>query len=123
MVAYIFKKQYRINVAGALAAALMLIFAPAHAADNLAALKQKALAGDYQAQRNLAFGYSDQFSNQKKNPVLACAWRMVILTTEQADDTDMSNYNTYCGKLPPGLLSIAQMKAELLLKHIDTPQQ
>jgi len=120
---YIFKTQCRINVAAVLATSLMLIFTPAHAAENLAALKQKALAGDYQAQRNLAFGYSDRFSDQKKNPVLACAWRMVILTTEQADETDMSNYNTYCGKLPPDLLSIAQMKAELLLKHIDTPQQ
>ncbi|MFY3864300.1 hypothetical protein ACOTJQ_30830 [Achromobacter xylosoxidans] len=101
----------------------MLIFTPAHAAEKLADLKQKALAGDYQAQRNLAFGYSDKFSGQNKNPVLACAWRMVILTTEQADETDMSNYNTYCGKLPPGLLSIAQMKAELLLRRIDTLQQ
>ena len=55
--AYIFKTQCRINVAAALATSLMLIFTPAHAAENLAALKQKALAGDYQAQRNLAFGY------------------------------------------------------------------
>ncbi|CUI99469.1 Uncharacterised protein [Achromobacter sp. 2789STDY5608621] len=123
MVAYIFKTQCRINVAAALATSLMLIFTPARAAEKLADLKQKALAGDYQAQRNLAFGYSDKFSDQNKNPVLACAWRMVILTTEQADETDMSNYNTYCGKLPPGLLSIAQMKAELLLRRIDTLQQ
>lgn len=121
--ACIFRQNKRITVAATLAGTLMLAFSAAHANESTAAIKKKALAGDYQAQRNLAFGYSDQFSDQKKNPVLACAWRMVILTTDQADETDMSNYNVYCGKLPSGLFSIAQMKAELLLKHIDTSQQ
>lgn len=120
--ACIFKNNKRITLTATLVGALMLAISPAHADESTATIKKKALAGDYQAQRNLAFGYSDRFSDQKKNPVLACAWRMVILTTDQADETDMSNYNTYCGKLPSGLFSISQMKAELLLKRIDTPQ-
>ncbi|WP_343498619.1 hypothetical protein [Achromobacter denitrificans] len=118
-----FKTDKGNKLAAALAGALMLAITPAHAANDISVLKQKALAGDYQAQRNLAFGYSDQFSDQRKNPVLACAWRMVILTTEQADETDMSNYNAYCSKLPSGLFSVALMKAELLLRRIDAAPQ
>lgn len=65
-------------------------------------LRAKALAGDYQAQRNLAFGYSSApYRGQPRNPLLACAWRIVIVHSgsDRVDDSDVGNEQVYCGGL------------------------
>lgn len=81
----------------------------------------KALAGDYQAQRNLAFGYSSSpYDGQEKNPMLACAWRLVILNSgsPKVDDTDVSNKQLYCGRLNADQLSAATAQARNLYRTV-----
>lgn len=66
-------------------------------------LEDAAMQGDYQAQRNLAFSYSRPFESRGEieNPILACAWRLIILHSgsPKVDLTDQSNMEVYCGKL------------------------
>tara|TARA_R100000388_G_scaffold48740_1_gene36515 strand:+ start:411 stop:779 length:369 start_codon:yes stop_codon:yes gene_type:complete len=82
-----------------------------------------ALRGDYQAQRNLAFGYSSwSYDGQEKNPILACAWRIVILLSERADETDQMNYEVYCGQLSKQHYYLATVKADKLISSIDNKQ-
>ena len=75
----------------------------AHAqAETLEQVTTKAMTGDYQAQRNLAYGYSSYpYKGQDKNPLLACAWRRVILMSgnTRIDQTDVNNAEVECGKL------------------------
>lgn len=81
----------------------------------------KAMAGDYQAQRNLAFGYSSSpYEGQQKNSLLACAWRLVILNSgsPKVDDTDVSNKQLYCGRLNADQLSAATAQARNLYRTI-----
>lgn len=58
--------------------------------------------GDYQGQRNVAFYFGrDTDGAVRRNPLLACAWRLVILTSGslQLVDGDTSNVRIDCGKL------------------------
>ncbi|WP_103035213.1 hypothetical protein [Castellaniella caeni] len=92
----------------------------ANAAGPVKPVEKAATHGDYQAQRNLAFGYSDwPYEGQQKNPVLACAWRIVILTSDKADETDQSNYQLYCGRISQAQYEIAKTKADLLMDRIE----
>lgn len=69
----------------------------------------KALTGDYQTQRNLAFNYSNGWGSQgeadffPKSPVHACAWRKVILltNTEKSDNSDYGNESIDCKNVHP----------------------
>jgi hypothetical protein len=64
-------------------------------AESEVQLQKLALNGDYQAQRNLAYGYVH------KEPVKACGWYRVILITQASkiQQGDFSNEWTYCSKL------------------------
>lgn len=87
-------------------------------------VKSAALHGDYQAQRNLAFGYTDMpYKEQRKNPILGCAWRIVILTSDLADDTDQMNYQLYCGRISKAEYDIAKTKAESLMRTLEKSGQ
>ncbi len=80
-----------------------------------------AMRGNYQAQRNLAYGYSAApYPGQQINPILACAWRIVILESgdELIDGGDVSNYKVDCN-LDDASQSAAQAQASQILNKID----
>lgn len=60
-----------------------------------------AIKGGYQGQRNVAFCLSTGcgWTELRKNPVLGCAWRIVIVNSGHlaADSTDAGNLKLYCG--------------------------
>ncbi len=83
--------------------------------------KEKAMHGDYQAQRNLAYGYSSwPYPGQDKNQILACAWRMVILKSgnERVDSTDVSNRKVDCESLDAASLEAAEAQTLSLMSKI-----
>lgn len=106
--------------------ALMLcpaIFGTASAAppSGFDQVNAKALAGDYQAQRNLAYGYSSApYAEQQKNELLGCAWRIVIVHSgsTRVDQTDIENHRMHCGRLDPTQQAAAQAQARKLYKQV-----
>ncbi|MFZ7224326.1 hypothetical protein [Avibacterium avium] len=63
----------------------------------------KALQGDYQTLRNVAFAMKDGSFGHDKNPIAGCALRKIILIVNQSE-TDTGDYgNEYvdCKKLSP----------------------
>ncbi|EAU53547.1 hypothetical protein [Mariprofundus ferrooxydans] len=84
-------------------------------------VRDKAMHGDYQAQRNLAYGYSSHpYAGQEKSPLLACAWRKLILRSgsEKVDQTDTNNFQVYCGQLTEDQQRIAEAQAQRLFAEI-----
>lgn len=69
--------------------------------EKLDKLTKKAMAGDYQSQRNLAYVYQVGDDIAPLDPVRACAWRAVIVTSgsKEVDYSDKSNLEFACGKL------------------------
>jgi hypothetical protein len=82
------------------------------------------MAGDYQAQRNLAFGHATGDQKVTINAISACAWRYVILKSgsPRVDESDVSNFKFYCGKLDTASLTAAEAKANRLLREIYPDQ-
>lgn len=87
-----------------------IAFAPVIATANGAnELVAKSIAGDYQAQRNLAYSYQNGWGSSSDgdyiapNPVQACAWRKVILLTnaKKSDSTDYANESIDCKSVHP----------------------
>lgn len=80
-------------------------------ANNMSQLEtvNKALTGDYQTQRNLAYNYSNGWGSQgdvdffPKSPIHACAWRKVILltNTDRINNNDYSNESIDCKNVHP----------------------
>lgn len=90
-------------------------------AETFESVRTKAMKGDYQAQRNIAYGYeSFPYPGQDKNPMLACAWRTVIVKSgsEFVGQSDISSYKLNCGKLDTVELQAAEAQAKNLLKKI-----
>jgi hypothetical protein len=82
-------------------------------------LEKQALVGDYQAQRNLAYYLSTGAEGHTRNPVLGCAWRIVILKSDRADASDQGNKTFDCDrKLDAQQLREAEAQAASLLKKI-----
>jgi len=109
------------------AASLLLLFwvvgaGIAHADDKkyIDEYKPKALKGDYQAQRNLAFTYATSRDPAVSNPMLGCAWyRLILLSgSEKIGPGDMSNVKVYCEKLSPDEQAVAMQQAQHLYKEI-----
>lgn len=95
----------------------------ANAEESFSSVEKKALAGDYQAQRNLAYGYASYpYSGQSKDPVMACAWYLVVLHSgsQKAGQGDVGNVSVYCGnsKLDNNAQELAKVKARALYKSI-----
>lgn len=90
--------------------------------DEYEKLEKDAMAGDYQAQRNLAYWLSGGYNGAPpQNPILACAWRLVILESgsRQVDSGDVSNKQLYCDKrLAPDERKAAEAQAAKLRKSI-----
>lgn len=80
-----------------------------------------AMKGDYQAQRNLAFGYASfPYEGQVKNPMLACAWYTVVLNSgsPMLGAGDVGNVNVYCGKLDPASRTAAEEQGRVLFRQV-----
>lgn len=87
---------------------LVLVSSGAHA-DTEAQMKQAALHGDYQAQRNLAYSYANGWKAPgssdyvPRKPVDACAWSLVVVMSSnpKVHTGDYGNQWIYCNKLSP----------------------
>ncbi|MCF7964001.1 MAG: hypothetical protein K9L79_00510 [Methylobacter tundripaludum] len=89
--------------------------------NNYAQVLQLAKHGNYQAQRNVAWGFAEQpYNGQEKNSVLGCAWYLVVLNSgnPKVDIGDQGNAKVYCGKLDKGLQEAAAMFAQQFLTEI-----
>lgn len=95
-------------------------------AETEAKMKQAAMRGDYQAQRNLAYSYAVGWATPEspnyipKKPVDACAWYRVIAVsiTPKVQTADYSNEWTYCSKLRPEQSETAWLLTKRLMKQI-----
>lgn len=82
-------------------------------------LEQAAFNGDYQAQRNLAYTLATGIPH---NPILACAWRIVIVESGamQVDQSDIGNKAADCDrKLDADGITAARAQAKSLQEQID----
>lgn len=103
---------------------LLLVSANAFASSitDYEALEKKAMSGDYQAQRNVAYWLVGGNNGAPPlNPILGCAWRLVILKSgsPSVDASDVSNKQLYCDKrLDVDSRNAAEAQAAALLKKI-----
>ncbi|WP_413190187.1 hypothetical protein [Psychrobacter sp. AT9] len=86
-------------------------------------LTELAMSGDYQAQRNLAFGHATDPKIAGAKPSEGCAWYLVLYNSgsrEVADDLDGANIDTYCSAkvLSNDQQKAAEIRANSLLKTI-----
>jgi hypothetical protein len=81
----------------------------------------KALRGDYQSQRNVAYCLSTGCDGAVKvNAALSCAWRVVIQASgsSKVDATDAMAFKNACGALDDLELATASEQAQALFKKI-----
>ena len=86
-------------------------------------LEKLARNGDYQAQRNLAFGHATDPEVAGADPAQGCAWYLLLYNSESpqiVDDLDRANIDSYCSAkvLSKEQQRAAEIKANLLLKAI-----
>jgi len=81
---------------------------------------KEAYAGDYGAQRNVAYGLSRHTEGVVQNRVQGCAWRAVILNAAhpEADEGDVSNFETECSALTPSARTAADAQAARIVATI-----
>jgi hypothetical protein len=83
---------------------------------------ERALAGDYQSQRNVAWCRYDGCDGVEPiDDVASCVWRMVIAAAghPQADASDVANVDLYCRRaLNPADLADARLQAGTLFRKI-----
>lgn len=109
----------------------MLVFVPPYQipkdaspqVDNwdLKQVQAAAWKGDYQAIRNLAFGYASMpMKGQAKDPVQACAWYQALQFTgnPKLDVGDYGNAWVFCKELTPMQYSKAAPLALAILKKL-----
>lgn len=82
------------------------------------AVRDLAMKGNYQAQRNLAYGYVGgyPYKGQDVNPILGCAWYKYIALSgsEKIDQTDTNNMQVYCGRLSAQEQAAADRQMQIL---------
>lgn len=86
-------------------------------------LEKLARKGDYQAQRNLAFGHATDPEIAGADPAQGCAWYLLLYNSESpeiVDDLDLTNIKIYCSDkvLNANQQRAAEIRSELLLKAI-----
>lgn len=81
---------------------------------------QKAMTGDYQAQRNTAWAFGGESPYIEADPVQACAWRKVIASTRPADAsyTDEAQLKLDCDALTPDQLTGAEQLSTRILSAL-----
>lgn len=87
----------------------------------------KAWAGEYGAQRNVAFLLSTSNAGVASNPVQGCAWRIIIQVSGHMEfqPGDQSNYDLECGRLKSSEFDAAKQIANTIFektKHSKLPQ-
>jgi hypothetical protein len=94
----------------------------AHAVESQSTLTKKALIGDYQAQRNLAYSYFNPRKDEVADPVLGCAWYMTIVKSgsPKVNLGDEGNVKVYCNKLDTPSIAAAMKQSESFLKQIGS---
>jgi len=88
---------------------------------NLETDYQKAMQGDYLAQRNTAWSFSGSSPYVEADPVQACAWRKVIMVSRPTDArfTDAEQLRIECGKLRPDEVASAEELSARILGAIS----
>lgn len=89
--------------------------------NNFKTVLDLAMKGDYQAQRNIAYGYADYpYKGQNKNAILGCAWYLVVLNSgsSKLHAGDTGNVRVYCGQLNETSQQAALVQAKKLYKKI-----
>lgn len=87
--------------------------------DRYENLEEQAYAGDYQAQRNLSYTLS---TTAPRNPVLGCAWRIVIVESgsPMVDESDIANKKLYCDeRLSSDSVAAAEAQAKSIAMRIN----
>jgi len=88
---------------------------------TLAGTEAAAYKGDYQAQRNLAYGYvAFSYEGQVKNPIAGCAWYLVVLHSgsPKVHEGDVGNVRVYCGRLDVDAQSAAVAQARTIYRKV-----
>lgn len=83
---------------------------------------RKALRGDYQSQRNVAFCLRTSCSGAvEQNQILSCAWRAVVLTSGslKVNELDVDAFEYDCRQLSDGGKLAAQRQAEYIIQRIN----
>jgi len=90
------------------------------ALDSQDVLGKKALAGDYQAQRNLAYSYINPRNGEMQNPILGCAWYLTVLNSgsPKVNPGDAGKVEVYCNKLDAPSLAAAKKQARQILTQL-----
>ena len=98
---------------------MLIVSAGAHAQSQDKLLK-KAIAGDYQAQRNLAYSYANPATGERADKIKSCAWYQVILKSgsDKVSVGDVGNVKVYCGALSDLERVAADGQAAELVKKI-----
>lgn len=98
---------------------LAILSVPTYA-KNEKEIQAKAMQGDYQAQRNLAYGYATGGWGQKKDVSMACSWYLLVLRSDspKLDIGDVGNVAVYCDKLDFDKRLAAERKANQLHRQI-----
>lgn len=99
----------------------LLFFSVGAETTDFKSILKKAITGDYQAQRNIAYGFADYpYKGQDKNPTFACAWYIVILESgsTKIHQGDIGNVQVCCGKLNQQELYVAKNQARNLYETI-----
>lgn len=88
--------------------------------EDMPAEYDRALAGDYQAQRNVAYHFGRQSTDAVARPIQACAWRQVIMATRPADAgfADEPSLHIDCDGLSERDRAEAQEVANLIHRRI-----
>lgn len=81
---------------------------------------RSAHAGDYSAQRNVAYCLASRCEGVTPNKMQGCAWRAVIVDSAHPDvtDGDVSNFQTDCGSLSDAAREAATVQAERIAQTI-----
>ena len=89
--------------------------------NSFSTVEALAFKGDYQAQRNVAFGYASlPLKGQTRDPIRACGWYELILQSgsPKLHAGDVGNVSVYCAKLDTDSRTAAKGQARALYKKI-----
>jgi hypothetical protein len=98
---------------------------PALAQETAQGLQEKAMKGDFLAQRNLSYCLQSGCLGLERDRVKACMWRKVIVLSgdRHVTDLDTANLEYVCGKLSAAEREGAMRQGEALARQIHGPRR
>ncbi|MGT2429602.1 hypothetical protein ACU4GI_37860 [Cupriavidus basilensis] len=104
---------------------LSLLAGVTQAQETAQGLQDKAMKGDFLAQRNLSYCLQSGCLGLERDRVKACMWRKVILLSgdRHVTDLDSANLEYVCGKLSAAERDAAMRQAETLARQIYAPRR